>query len=173
MSPRRLSYAALMVAAGLTGAYAETIPNFEVLTLVVFLAGVLLGSRDGALVGAVSMLVFSGLNPYGAAHPLVMAAQIAGQLASGIAGGVLGRSRLARASWPVRAGVLALTGLALTTLYDLLTNLATGVLFGQLRATLVGGLAFALWHIGTNVVLFAAAGPSLFGVCSHYRSRLS
>lgn len=161
------------MAAGLTGVYAETIPNFEVLTLIVFGAGVLLGARDGALVGGLTMLVFSLLNPYGAVHPLVTAAQVAGMAPAGVAGGWLGRTGIPGARVPVRAVVLGATGGVLTLLFDLLTNLATGVLFGQVRVTLLGGVPFALWHIGTNVALFATLGVPLVGVFAHYRSRLS
>uniref|UniRef100_A0A832I3N0 ECF transporter S component n=1 Tax=Eiseniibacteriota bacterium TaxID=2212470 RepID=A0A832I3N0_UNCEI len=162
-----------MVAAGLTGVYAETIPNFEVLTLVVFGSGVLLGARDGALVGAVTMLVFSMLNPYGAVHPLVTAAQVAGMVPAGLAGAALGATGLPSAGVPLRAAVLGATGTALTVLFDLLTNLATGLLFGQVRVTLLGGIPFALWHAGTNAALFATAGVPLVSVFAHYRSRLS
>src|SRR6476646_7192428 len=105
-SARRLSYAALMVAAGLTGVYAETIPNFEVLTLVVFCAGVLLGARDGALVGGVSMLLFSVLNPYGPAPPLVTAAQVLGSALAGVAGAWFAAAGLPRRPGPLRAAVL-------------------------------------------------------------------
>ena len=45
----------------------------------VFASGVLLGARDGALVGAVTMTIYSVLNPYGPAHPLVTLAQLAGE----------------------------------------------------------------------------------------------
>lgn len=162
-----------MVAAGLTGVYAETIPNFEVLTLVVFCSGILLGARDGALVGVVTMLVYSLLNPYGAVHPLVTASQVAGEVLAGLAGAAFAAAGLAAAPIPWRAVLLGVTGGALTVCYDFITNLATGILFGQLRATLVGGIPFALWHIGTNVALFATLGVPLAGVFQHYRSRLS
>lgn len=162
-----------MVAAGLTGVYAETIPNFEVLTLVVFCSGVLLGPRDGALVGAVTMLVYSFLNPYGAVHPLVTAAQVGGMVPAGLAGGALAAAGLANARAPVRAAALGTAGIGLTAWFDLLTNLATGLLFGQVRATLIGGIPFALWHVGTNAALFATLGVPLLGVFAHYRSRLS
>ena len=99
-----------MVAAGLTGVYAETIPNFEVLTLVVFCSGVLLGARDGALVGAVTMLVYSLLNPYGAVHPLVTASQVAGEVLAGLAGAGFAAAGLAAAPIPWRAAMLG-TGL--------------------------------------------------------------
>src|SRR4029077_10737548 len=97
---RRLSYAALMVAAGLTGVYAETIPNFEVLTLVVFCSGVLLGARDGALVGMVTMLIYSLLNPYGAVHPLITVSQVAGEVLAGLAGAGFAAAGLAAAPIP-------------------------------------------------------------------------
>ena len=79
---------ALLVAACLTGAYAPRPPDFEIQTLGIFGAGVLLGSRDGAMVGALTMLVYSLMNPYGPAHPLVTLAQLAGQIPAGVAGGL-------------------------------------------------------------------------------------
>ncbi|HKQ59252.1 MAG TPA: hypothetical protein VJY35_15425, partial [Candidatus Eisenbacteria bacterium] len=163
-SPRRLSYAALLIAAGLTGVYAETIPNFEVLTLVVFCSGVLLGARDGALVGTLTMLVFSLLNPYGPAHPVITAAQVAGNALSGVAGAVF--ARLGGAAQPTakRAILLALCAVLLTAFYDLVTNVATGLVYGQMRVWLVGGIPFALWHIGYNVALFVALGTPLVAV---------
>jgi uncharacterized membrane protein len=71
---------------GLTGAYAESVPNLESITLVVFGAGVLLGARDGMLVGALTMLLFSSLNPYGPAPPVVMLAQVLGEVLAGWGG---------------------------------------------------------------------------------------
>jgi uncharacterized membrane protein len=173
MSSRRLSYAALMVAAGLTGVYAETIPNFEVLTLVVFCSGVLLGARDGALVGALSELIYSLLNPYGAVHPIVTVSQVVGLGAAGLAGGLAARLGLPERRPGVRAVGLAIIGLSVTAFFDLLTNLATGVVYGQMKLTLMGGIPFALVHIATNVALFVTLGTPLAAVFAHYRSRLS
>ena len=170
---RRLSYVALMIALGLTGVYAETIPNFEVLTLVVFASGMLLGLRDGIAVGALTMSVYSVLNPYGMAHPLVTVSQVAGEVLAGAAGAMAARLGLGRAPVPLRAAVLVACGIGLTAVYDLLTNVASGVLFGQMRATLIGGIPFALIHIGTNAALFGVVGTPLAGVLEIYRPRLS
>jgi hypothetical protein len=170
---RRISYAALMVAAALTGVYAETIPNFEVLTLVVFCSGVLLGARGGVLVGTLTMLIFTLLNPYGPAHPLVMAAQVAGEALTGAAGAAFATAGLPERPVPVRIASLAVAALLLTATFDLLTNLATGVMLGPVRLTLLQGIPFALWHIGWNIVLFVALGTPLVGVFAHYRTRLS
>ncbi len=168
---RRLAYAGLMVAAGITGAYAESIPNFEVITLVAFASGVLLGVRDGAGVAALTMLVYSLLNPYGAAHPLVTGSQVAAEALAGAAGGAL--AFLTRRPARVRAALLAPVGALLTVVYDLITNLATGLVYGQMRAVLLGGIPFALWHIATNTALFAVGGTAIVGVLARYRERLS
>ena len=162
-----------MMAAGLTGSYLHPIPNFEPLTLVMFCSGVLLGVRDGALVGGLTMLVYSLLNPYGAVHPLVMLAQVVGEAAAGAAGGLLARAGVAGRGVAARAVTLAAAGLILTAGFDLITNLATGLVFGQIRATLIGGVPFSLFHIGTNLVVFAAVGAPLIGVLARYRERLS
>lgn len=162
-----------MVAAGLTGVYAETIPNVEILTLVVFSAGVLLGARDGALVGAVTMIVYSLLNPYGPVHPYVTVAQVLGEVGAGLGGAAFAALGFLEARPLLRATLLASCGIIVTALFDFVTNVATGIVFGQMRATLIGGIPFALIHMGTNAVLFATLGVALTGVLRRYRSRLS
>lgn len=162
-----------MMAAGLTGSYLPRIPNFEPLTLVMFCSGVLLGVQGGAFVGGFTMFVYSLLNPYGPVHPLIMLAQVAGETLTGAAGGVFAALGLPGRGAALRAAMLAAAGLVLTALFDLITNLATGVVFGQMRATLIGGIPFALLHMGTNIAMFAAVGTPLVAVFARYRERLS
>jgi len=162
----------LLVALGLTGAYAESIPNLESLTLVAFCSGVLLGFRDGVAVGGLTMLLFTLLNPYGPAPPLVMLAQVLGMALSGATGAAFARA--GGPGWPAgrRAVALAILAVALTAIYDLLTNIATGMVFGQMRLVLLAGIPFSLWHIGFNVALFAVIGTPLTAVLSRYAERL-
>jgi uncharacterized membrane protein len=162
-----------MVAAALASVYAESIPNVELMTLVVFLSGVLLGARWGALVGAVCMLAYSVLNPYGPAHPVITLSQMAGEMAPGPAGAALALAGIQDRPVMARMLALAVTGALLTAYFDLITNVATGLLFGQIRATLIGGLPFALLHLGSNVALFALLGTPLIAVFARYRARLS
>lgn len=171
-SSRRLAYAALLVALGLTGAYAESIPNLESLTLVAFCSGVLLGVRDGVAVGGLTMLLFTLLNPYGPAPPWVMLAQVLGMALAGAAGAWFGRAGGPR--WPARrrAVVLSILAVVLTTIYDLMTNIASGLVFGQMRLVLLAGIPFSLWHIGFNVALFAVIGTPLTAVLARYAERL-
>ncbi len=160
------------MALGLTGAYAESIPNLESLSLVAFCAGVLLGARDGAAVGALSMLLYTLLNPYGPAPPLVMAAQVLGMAIAGGSGALF--AALGGPHWPAVRRAIVLVGVAIvvTALYDLMTNVATGLVFGQMRLVLLAGIPFSLWHIGFNVALFAAIGTPLAAVLSRYAERL-
>jgi len=162
-----------MVAAGLTGVYAETIPNVEILTLVVFAAGALLGARDGALVGAITMVVYSLLNPYGPVHPYVTISQVLGEVAAGLGGAAFAGLGFLEARPFLRAALLASCAIIVTAFFDLVTNVASGIVFGQMRATLLGGIPFALIHMGTNAALFATLGVALTGVLKRYRSRLA
>ena len=161
------------MAFGLTGAYAESIPNLETLTLVAFCSGVLLGARDGALVGGMTMLLFTLLNPYGPAPPLVMLGQVLGSGLSGVGGALF--ARMAGPRWPVPARItgLVIAAVVLTAVYDLLTNVATGLVFGQMRTWLVAGIPFSLWHIAFNAVLFDVLGAPLTAVLARYGERLS
>ena len=148
-------------------------PNFESMTLVVFGAGVLLGARDGALVGFLTMLLFTSLNPYGPAPPLVMLSQVIGMAASGVGGAMF--AKLKGTTWPVHWRVAALGGAAivLTALYDFLTNFATGLTFGQMKYWLIAGIPFSLWHIAFNMALFVTLGVPITGVLGRYAQRLS
>ena len=133
----------------------------------------LLGVRDGLLVGAVAELIYSVLNPYGAVHPVVTASQVLGMIVPGIAGGIAGHTKLPGLPVALRAVSLGLIGAVLTVFFDFVTNLATGLVYGQVGATLIGGVPFALWHLFWNVVLFVVLGTPLSAVFAHYRARLA
>ena len=81
--------------------YLDSIPNFEFLTVLLFVGGFVLGPAWGALAGALGEFLYSAMNPYGSglAVPLVLAAQVAGMALAGVAGGLArARRRCARRS---------------------------------------------------------------------------
>ena len=160
------------MAVGLTGAYAESIPNFESLSLVALCSGVLLGLRDGVIVSSLTMLLYTLLNPYGPAPPLVMIAQVVGMALAGASGAWF--ASLGGPAWPAarRALVLAAFAIVVTAAFDLVTNVATGLVFGKMRFWLIAGIPFSLWHIGFNVALFAVLGTPLTAVLARYSARL-
>jgi hypothetical protein len=150
------SFIALAVALGFLLA---AVPNVELMTLTVFLAGAVLGAARGAFVGAASALVFSFMNPLGPPFPLVMAGQAAGMATAGAVGGVVS-GRLVTWGRGRRLAGCAVLGFLVTLAYDALTNLGLGIHMGPIWPTLVGGLAFSLLHLASNTVVFVLLGSS-------------
>jgi hypothetical protein len=146
----------------------------ELFSVAVFLSGALLGPAWGAWVGGVARLVFSVGNPYGPPHPLVLVAQVLGGAVIGALGGIVGRwlaprtgaadssPNRAPAGARTRAALLVISGIVGTLAYDTLTNVAQGVVFGSVPATLALGAIPALQHVGSNAVLFLVLGSAAF-----------
>jgi hypothetical protein len=138
------------------------IPNVELMSLTVFMAGFFCGARLGTAVGGISILLFSLLNPLGPAPAPLLAAQIAGFVVIGAAGGLIGpRLNPARASSVV---IGAAAGFVLTLAYDLITTLASAFValgvdrFGDgFRGMFLAGAIFIAWHVGINTAVFGAA----------------
>jgi len=128
----------------------------ELFSAATVLSGVLVGPVWGAWVGGVARLIFSLANPYGPPHPWVLVAQVAGGAALGAVGGAL-RPFLATGGGRGAAAWLLL-GLLGTIAYDLATNVAQGVVFGSIPATLALGAIPSLQHVASNGVLFLVVG---------------
>jgi uncharacterized membrane protein len=153
------------------------IPNIELMTVSVFLSGVILGGGRGAVVGVLSILLYSIFNPYGPPLPPLLLAQTAGFALIGVAGGML-RTRLVEGG---KAPYLfsALAGLLLTMIYDSLTTFATAVvvlgtdgLLKGLAGFFVAGALFIAVHMLSNTIVFTvAAVPVLRAVSSWERGR--
>jgi hypothetical protein len=138
------------------------IPNFELMTLTVFMSGVFCGARLGSLVGAISIMLYSMLNPLGPAPAPLIAAQVAGFAVDGAAGGLVGSRIQPAGAWGVAASAAA--GFVLTLVYDVLTTLATAFIAvgshgfgGSLGGVFIAGALFIAWHVGINTVVFAVA----------------
>src|SRR5436190_18343724 len=119
------------------------------------------------------MLAYSLLNPYGAAPPLVTVSQVVGEAGYAVAGGVLAGLDVPARGPVARATALAITAVVTTVWFDLVTNLATAWMMGQMRATMIGGIPFALLHLAWNLIAFVAVGAALLPVLARYRARLS
>lgn len=154
-------FVALVTALGFLRQILLPIPNFELMSLGSFLGGRALGVGGGAATGALSMSIYSLLNPLGPAPPPVFAAQVAGLALFGVAGGALPEA------WSRNPIVLGAVGFALTFVYDVLTNLGTAWVMGALAdpwPVLAAGLAFGVGHLAWNTALFAIAGGPLSAV---------
>jgi hypothetical protein len=139
----------------------------ELFTMAVFLSGTLMGVVGGAWVGVASRLIFSVANPLGPPHPWILAAQVVGGAFVGALGGASARWLLPGpglspvAGW--RRGLLLLgCGLVASLVYDALTNLAQGLVFGSIPAALALGAIPAMQHLGSNLALFLIVGNLAF-----------
>ncbi len=147
------------------------VPNVELMTLVIALAGAVLGLRSGFVAGALAAAIFSLGSPYGLPHPLLLLAQTCGLGLAGAAGryGAGPVIRCLTSRRRVRAMIWAGgTGFVATLLYDLLTNLAIlkALDFAPV-VVLAGGVPFFLIHAGFNTAVFAVLLPVLLPRMSH------
>jgi hypothetical protein len=144
----------------------------EVVTLVAFGAGVLLGGA-GIAVAALMEGIYALLNPWGPVHPVVLAGQVTGMALAAAAGALFAAMRGPCWNPMWRIPALAVAGALVTMVFDVLTNAATGIAYGQVRVWLLQGLPWMLGHVTWNAIIFAAVGTPLSGVFGHYRARLS
>ena len=141
------------------------IPNIELITVIVFLAGVHLGIGWGGIVGLTAMGIYSGLNPMGSglSFPPLFLMQILGMAIAGIIGGLVRPLIIGKKINLFLIVSLAITGFIITLIYDLLTLLAypmtAGLGFSGILAALFKGLGFTLLHEISNAVVFTVTVP--------------
>jgi hypothetical protein len=171
-STRRLALAGMFAGLAWGAGYVGLIPNVELLTVILFVAGWVLGPWGGALAGALGEFLHSATSPYGSGlmFPALLVSQVASMAFVGAVGGWVGRLAIKNplAQWLVVAGC----GIFVTLVFDVLTNLASGFAFGQWETTLKLALPFALAHIGSNAALFATVGVVLVRALERTRRSL-
>ncbi len=141
------------------------VPNIEIITVLMFLAGYSLGLSHGMLASAICGLIYFGFNPQGMYPPLLIA-QLTGLFCAPLFGWFYARTiRLKSASRFLQVLYLVTSAFCSTLWYDLLTNLAfpisTGMNFKATLTVLLAGIPFSLVHIGGNIVIFLLAIPAL------------
>jgi hypothetical protein len=151
------------------------VPNVELVTVLVFLAGYLLGPALGSLVGAAGMGAHSLFNVMGAVAPPVWAAQVLCYALVGAMGGVAGPP-LARVRRRAPAALLAATiGAGLALFYQLSINAVTFFLFSSgvsVRVYLWGGIAFGAVQVAWNAAVFLFV-PAMLRVLARHRRELA
>ena len=176
---RRVLLAGLMIALTSAAGFALSgVPNVEVMTLLVFVAGYLLGVKLGMVVGAAAMLLHSLFNPHGPAHPPLLAAQLLGFAIIGLSGAVVGPriAGMQRIWWA--SAVSAITGGGLTVIYQLMVNVASFYTFAgdkalaQLPVYIWAGMAFTVMHLVWNIGVFLVSVRPMLSVLSKYRMEL-
>jgi hypothetical protein len=126
--------------------------NIKFMDLIVFTSGYMMGSWMGAFTGALVWLVYGVINPFGFSLP-IFASTIIGETMFGIAGGFFTArgvdSKMGFDPWA------AVTGFLLTFVYDLFTNIVSGVTAGvPIPLALITGTPFMFAHMTSNTLFF-------------------
>ncbi len=168
MSTRKVAYTGLFIALAVARGFAlGAVPNVEMLTATVFIAGWVMGSRSGMLVGVISGLIYSGMNPVGSGFlfPPLLIAQVISYGIIGFAGGVLRRGEIFFMASKAGYIALGIFGSVLTFFYDVLTTLSypfsAGFSGAQIWATLIAGLGFSGIHVVVNFFIFSILVPQI------------
>jgi len=165
LSTRQIGVIAMMTAACVSTNYMMIgIVNVKVMDLIVFTSGYVYGSFVGAAVGALTWLVYGTLNPYGFSLP-ILAATMLGETLYGIVGGLMGGKRLEGEGFIDNALRFGVVGFLLTSLYDLFTNIVSGLVAGiPISVALIAGVPFALIHEVSNALFFSVGATPLLKV---------
>lgn len=149
------------------------IPNIELLTLMIFLSGFIMGQRDGAIVGIMSSFIFVFFNPYGVSPIPLFAYQLAHYALVGLLGGVmcdfLSKKEFFKPEedlyvYPVVI-IFAISGAVITFTYDIISTLIGALVFyGSIESfwpTYIIGLPFTMIHLIGNILGFIFILPVL------------
>ncbi|MFX1392561.1 MAG: ECF transporter S component [Promethearchaeota archaeon] len=149
------------------------IPNIELFTLMIFLAGFIMGKRDGAIVGLMSSFIFVFFNPYGVSPLPLFAYQLVHYALVGFLGGVicnfLNKKDFFKPEedlyvFPVLI-IFAITGAVITFTFDVIsTFIGALVFYGTLESfwpTYIIGLPFTTIHLIGNTLGFIFILPAL------------
>jgi len=170
LSTQKLGFIAVMTALCVTSNYAMIgLPNIKFMDLFVFVSGYCFGTLPGILVGVLTWLVYGTLNPLGFSLP-ILAATSMGEAFYGLVGGlsrdmglrVPGFSMMGKKEHWISNFKIALVGFILTFLYDLFTNIVSGITVGlSIPVALINGIPFAILHEGSNLAFFFWGGAPL------------
>ena len=143
------------------------VPNVELITVIVFLSGLTLRWKWGALVGSTAIFIYSGMNPMGSglSFPPLFIMQIFAMALIGSLGGWLRHIFFVKEMNAFNLVGLALVGFFSTLMYDIFTliayPLAAGLGLPGIMAALVKGLGFTLLHEISNAIVFVIAIPNV------------
>ena len=171
VSSTKLAFIGIMTAACVSSNYLMIgLVNIKFMDLFVFISGYVMGGLSGASVGVLTWLVYGTFNPLGF-NLLTLASTCLGESLYGLVGGLSARfGLLASASHGTASGEdffasnfkIGIVGFLLTFVYDLFTNIVSGVSVGiSPFVAIVAGIPFAVAHEGSNFFFFFLGGNVL------------
>lgn len=162
---RTLVLSALFIALTVAVGYALVyVPNIELVTATIFVAGYLLGPRQGFVVGTLAEFIFGLIHPLGASAPPLLIVQVISMAVVGYAGGIVGQWQYKPNNVTLRILMFAVLGFILTLIFDVLTTLSfavfiSGLSVAKIAATFTFGSLFYVTHLVANTIIFASIVP--------------
>jgi len=168
-----LTRLSLLTALGVTLGYALiAIPNVELVSATVFMAGAVSGVTGGMFVGAATEGLFSLLHPLGAPSPPLWIAQVLSMAITGAAGGLFFKAgpSLTKSKW-IWIGI---SGFLCTLNFAVLTTIAYSLTVSlsmkQILSSLLFGLGFYVIHLASNTVIFFTVVPAVLRILTSGRT---
>lgn len=169
LQSRRAAAIAVLTAASISTNYLLIgVVNVKLMDLIVFSSGYIYGCLAGVMVGVLTWLVYGTLNPYGFSLPILIATMLCETL-YGVVGGLLARRGFWDGGFIDGAVSFGVLGFLLTSIYDLMTNIVSGLVAGvPIAVALIAGVPFALIHEISNALLFSLGAPPLIRVLRRF-----
>jgi uncharacterized membrane protein len=141
--------------------------NVKLMDFIVFVSGFCFGPIVGVSVGMTSWAIYGTLNPQGFVLPILLATMFS-ETIYGIVGGLLGKW-LTNPSheWRSASVFFASVGALLTLVYDVVTNIVSGLTWGWnvAFAVVFGFIPFGLVHEVSNLVFFGVGSvPVIYAI---------
>ncbi len=169
-------FSSLTVVSGLLLA---VIPNFELFSLMIFLAGFLFGKKNGLLITAISVIIFAFLNPMGASHVFLFISQMISYSILCLSGIIINTFlnekeyyKPAEDLYIFRVLILfGGVGFVWTIFSDIFLTLGMyipllGIESEIIVPILLAGIPFTIMHVISNILLFVFLLPALIQVSS-------
>ena len=141
-----------------------SVPNVEVVTMMLFVSGYTLGGLNGVITAVIASAIYFGFNPQGGMYPPLLAAQILGMSLAPIIGDLIkilsdDASRLRLMMY------LGFSSVICTGFYDMLTNIAyplsTGMGIKGIMGFIIAGIPFSALHVLSNTLIFVLVIPKV------------
>lgn len=166
LSPRNIAFIGLYISLCAASGFAlSSVPNIEIITMFVFLGGILFGKKTGMLIGSTAIFIYSAFNPWGSglAYPPLLVGQVFSYSVIGFAGGFFKLFLDSINNKYLKLTLLGLLGGGLTLFYSVTITFFTyqfaGFTIKMLAVSMLKGLSWVIWHIATNTIFFALLLP--------------
>ncbi len=149
------------------------LPNIEIITLMIFLAGFIIGKKEGILVGAFSSFIFCFFNPMGSSNFPLLTVQVIYYSFVGLLGAITKYLIQNRKFFKPKEDlyvyqilvVFGIISVLLTTIFSIIIEIPGYLLFAgpgvPFLSYIMLGIPFSIIHVIGNLLGFAIILPGL------------